>query len=100
MNSSMRRRIGEEKVTPDSRLERESRSAIEGDSVRSGETGEVSWHVGKSVESLRNYEYEANHRVNHSSNEYNANGKAELRSPDGVALFFWGDFDRGRLPRI
>ena len=30
---------------PDSRLERESRSAIEGDSVRSEEMGEVSWPV-------------------------------------------------------
>ena len=75
MNSSIRRRIGEDVVTPDSRLERESRSAIEGDSVRSGETGEVSWHVGKSVESLRSCECEANHGVDHSSDKYNTHRK-------------------------
>ena len=55
-SASMRRRMGEEAVTPDSRLERESRSAIEGASVRSGSTGEVSWHRGKSVGGLKEAE--------------------------------------------
>lgn len=47
MKPSMRRRMGELEVMPDSRLARESLSAIVGPSVRS--TGEVSWHVCKSV---------------------------------------------------
>ena len=49
----MRRRMGDEGVTPDSRLERESRSAIVGASVRSGSMGEVSWHGSKSVGRLK-----------------------------------------------
>ena len=41
--------MGEEVVMPDSRLERESRSAMEGASVSSGLVGEVSLHVCRSV---------------------------------------------------
>ena len=37
--------MGEESVMPDSRLERESRSAMEGGSLSSGPgVGEVSWY--------------------------------------------------------
>ena len=47
MKLSMRRRMGELEVMPDSRLARVSLSAMVGPSVRS--TGEVSWHACESV---------------------------------------------------
>lgn len=81
--------MGELAFMPDSRFRRESRSAMEGGSVRSVvSVGEVSWHVRKLAEMWIKKPVKTNHGINQTADEDSAPDYANSGGPEA-----WGFYD-------
>ena len=86
IKASIRRRIADSEVTPRSRLERLSRSTMEGASV--SWSGEVSWHASKLVKGITGT-WGKYHGVNNGADEENADCETNTGGIDTGAFLTW-----------